>query len=153
MDIRCPQANRIEQHLIHKAHNRRIVIPIIIRPLRRIGVFIHRFHIQIIQMHIIHSAQSLAYITVTGAFLPLFQCFTDIRIECQNRLHCHTGLKLNLGNGMLISRICNGQKQALAPHHQGNRLMLFQQLAVHHIVGKIVRVVFVEGVEGNTKFF
>ena len=67
MNIRGPQFDRINQHLIDKAHNRRLIFAVAI-----IGSFIivDGFHIQIIEMHIINSAQHLADIFVCIILQP-----------------------------------------------------------------------------------
>ena len=67
MNIRSPETNGIQQHLIDKAHNWRIVVTVVIRPICHFGPVFHCLHIQVIEMHIIHGTQRLANITLTAA--------------------------------------------------------------------------------------
>ena len=66
MNIRCAQLNRINQHLINKAHNGCLVFAIGLTAV--FVVIIDSFHIQVIEVHIINSAQHFANILVGIGF-------------------------------------------------------------------------------------
>ena len=137
VNIRCTAIYRVDQHLLHVFHDRRIVdfvwrhaAGIVLRLITRAKINV--LQRRIVADHLIESG--------CRAFAETLDQDRELVFFDDNRLDGEPCRKLELGKQLLVGRIGHRQKQAVSAFQQGNNPLGTDQFGINQRRRKQVRI-------------